>query len=276
MDIEELLRRAGVLVERNKHLNTPQAKAGARWYEIRNAEEDEAEVYIYDEIGYWGVTANEFAQELRAVTASSIRLHLNSPGGDVFAGIAIYNALKAHSATVNVQVDALAASIASVIAMAGDRIEIAKNAQMMIHDAHGFTVGTADDHREMADLLDASSDIIAEVYADRAGGTTKDWRAVMKATKWYRGAEAVEAGLADALQESTASKASGGQRTRIAAHANETNHSNTDEGLLGGFSLLEAMQAATPEKPAPTLESLLGKYRLKEAVAGAAKGGSKE
>lgn len=272
MDIAELLRRAGVLVERNKHLNSPQAKAGgARWYEIRNATEDEAEVYIYDEIGYWGVTANEFAQELRSITAPTIQLHLNSPGGDVFAGIAIYNALKAHKATVNVHIDALAASIASVIAQAGDNISIAKNAQMMIHDAHGFTVGTADDHREMADLLDASSDIIAEVYADRAGGSTKDWRSTMKATTWYRGAEAVEAGLADAVQEAAPSKAAAVHRPQIAAKADDTNTNPP-----AGFSLAEAMKAAVPEKPAPALESLLGKYPLKEAVAGAAKGGSKE
>ena len=217
MDIAELLQRAGVLYARNRQLNQ---SAKAAWYEIRNASEDEVEVYIYDEIGYWGVTANDFAQELRAITAPSIKLHLNSPGGDVFAGIAIHNALKAHRATVNVDIDALAASIASVIAMAGDNIAIAKNAQMMIHDAHGFTVGTANDHREMADLLDASSDIIAEVYADRAGGTTASWREAMKATSWYRGAEAVEAGLADEML-AVAPKTEDRSRLRVAARAEE-------------------------------------------------------
>jgi ATP-dependent protease ClpP protease subunit len=173
----------------------------ADWYRITNkAAEDTTEVYIYDEIGYFGTTAGDFVQALKGIETSKIDLHLNSPGGDVFDGIAIYNALKDHDATVTTRIDALAASIASVIAMAGDSITIAKSATMMIHDGHGLAIGNAADMREMADLLDRMSDTIAGIYADRAGGTVEEWRDRMRAETWFSAAEAVEAGLANAVR----------------------------------------------------------------------------
>src|SRR5258707_661628 len=142
MDVQELLQRASILKQ-----DRPSAKSAASWYRIE-ALSDEAEIYVYDEIGLYGRTANDFIQELSQLNADAIRLHLNSPGGDVFDGIAIYNALKSSTAQITVQVDALAASIASVIAMAGDRVEVANNAQFMIHDARGVGLGTADEMRE--------------------------------------------------------------------------------------------------------------------------------
>src|SRR5690606_8034659 len=102
-----------------------------------------------------------------------------------------------HQAHVTVIVDSLAASIASVIAMAGDRVVMAKNATMMIHDGHGLSIGNAADMREMADLLDKVSDNIASVYAERAGGDVAEWRERMRAETWYSADEAVSAGLAD-------------------------------------------------------------------------------
>jgi ATP-dependent protease ClpP protease subunit len=168
------------------------------WYRITNSiSGGTATVHIYDEIGYWGVTASDFVRELGAVNASAIDVHINSPGGEIFDGIAIANALRAHAATVTTYVDSLAASIASVIALAGDRVVMAPNSQMMIHDGSGICLGNAADMREMADLLDRQSDNIAEVYAAKAGGTVEEWRARMTAETWYTAAEAVEAGLAD-------------------------------------------------------------------------------
>ena len=182
----------------------PQArKAGprgqTRWYTISAAAQGgTAVIDIFDEIGYWGTTAADFVAELREVNADEIEVHLNSPGGDVSDGVAIYNALVDHPADVTVVVDALAASIASVIAQAGDRVVMAPHSQMMIHDAWGLQVGNADDMREMADLLDRFSMNIAEVYAQRTGaGKAADWRETMKAEAWYSADEAVEAGLAD-------------------------------------------------------------------------------
>jgi ATP-dependent protease ClpP protease subunit len=171
------------------------------WYRIEaKAGSDTTEVYVYDEIGYWGVTAQDFVDELKGISTSKIELHLNTPGGEVFDGIAIYNALKEHSATVTTKIDALAASIGSVIAMAGDTIDIAKAGTMMIHDGHGIAIGNAKDMREMADLLDKVSDTIADIYANRAGGTRDEWRTAMKAETWYNAEEAVAAGLADEIR----------------------------------------------------------------------------
>ncbi|MFG2913348.1 head maturation protease, ClpP-related [Kitasatospora sp. NPDC048298] len=169
------------------------------WYRITNSiGGGTATVHIYDEIGgYWGVTASDFVRELSAVNASQIDVHINSPGGEIFEGIAIANALRAHAATVVTYVDSLAASIASVIALAGDRVVMAPNSQLMIHDGSGICFGNAADMREMADLLDRQSDNIADVYATKAGGTVEEWRALMMAETWYTAAEAVAAGLAD-------------------------------------------------------------------------------
>ncbi|MFJ6667421.1 head maturation protease, ClpP-related [Streptomyces sp. NPDC091383] len=181
---------------------------GARsWYRITNeASNDEAEVMLYDEIGGWfGATADEFIADLRGVTAPNLRVRVNSPGGSVFEGVAIANALRSHPANVTVQVDGIAASIASVIAMAGDRIEMAPNTMMMIHDASGLCMGNAADMAEMGELLDLISDNIADAYAARAGGTRAEWRARMQAETWYLPDDAVTAGLAD--QAITAPKA---------------------------------------------------------------------
>lgn len=168
------------------------------WYRIDNKTDDEASaVYIYDEIGFFGVTAQQFVDDLNNIDAKRIDLHLNSPGGEVWDGLAIYNALRDHQAQVTVHVDGLAASAASFITTAADRVIMGRGAQMMIHDALGLTLGNAADHREMADLLDRTSNSIAEFYAARAGGTVEQWRQRMRDETWYIGEEAVKAGLAD-------------------------------------------------------------------------------
>jgi ATP-dependent protease ClpP protease subunit len=171
-----------------------------RWYEFRNATEDEAELLLFDEVGGWfGVYADEFVEQLNAITASRLTVRVNSPGGSVFQGVAIANALRAHPATVTVRVEGLAASIASVIALAGDRLIMAPNSMFMIHDASGGCWGQASDMEKMAEILDKISDNLADAYAAKAGGTRADWRALMLAETWYTADEAVEAGLADEL-----------------------------------------------------------------------------
>lgn len=176
--------------------------ANTRWYRIdAAADADEATVYLYDEISwFWGVTADDFAREVAGLDVDRINLRLNSPGGDVFDGVAIYNVLRTHRAEVYVTVDGLAASIASVIAMAGDTVTMGPGTQMMIHNPHGLAIGEASDMREYADLLDRIAREIAGFYRRRAGGTDDEWLAKMDATTWYTGAEAVAAGLADAAE----------------------------------------------------------------------------
>lgn len=175
---------------------TPRGNVG-RWYEIKNMSADTAEVAIYDEIGLWGVTASDFVKDLGSVTTANLNIRINSPGGDVFDGLAILNALRAHPAHKTVTVDGLAASAASFIAMAGDKVVMSPQSMMMVHDAQGLAIGDARDMRSLADLLDKTSDNIASVYAARSGRPVSEWREIMLAETWYTDQEAVDAGLAD-------------------------------------------------------------------------------
>ncbi len=179
---------------------------GKTWYRMTNLAGDRSEVMLYDEVGAWGVTASDFVKDLGAIKARHIDLRLNSPGGEVFDGLAIYSALKRHPADVTVHIDGLAASITSVIAMAGDQIEIDRHAQMMIHEAHAVAVGNTKDMASMSKLLDDYSNTIASIYAERAGGTVESWRERMKAETWFSAKEAVIAGLADEVASNAQAK----------------------------------------------------------------------
>lgn len=172
-------------------------EAKGSWYEIKNQADGPAVVRIYDEIGFWGVSAAEFAKELDAVTATEIEVQISSPGGDVFDGIAIYNALRAHPAKVTTRVDGLAASAASVIVQAGENRVMLSASQMMIHEAWGLTVGSAEEMRKYADVLDRQSDVLAGIYAERSGKDAAEFRAMMTEDTWLTDEQAVEAGLAD-------------------------------------------------------------------------------
>lgn len=170
------------------------------WYRIQNKAGESAKLYIYDEIGYWGDTAKALVDDLKAVTGDTLEVHLNSPGGDIFDGLAIYQALKDHPASVTMRIDGLAASIASVIAMAGDKVIMSPKASLMIHDGWTMSVGNADELRKTADLLDKQSGIIASVYADRSNGDANAWRNAMREETWYTAQEALDAGLVDEVE----------------------------------------------------------------------------
>lgn len=185
---------------RNPYLNRRMLnlRTSGDWYRIQN-KGGVSDVHVYDEIGSFGITAQNFIRDIGDIRGP-INLHLNSQGGEVFDGLAIFNALKQRG-NVTVFVDALAASIASVIAQAADpgRLFIGKHASMMIHDGFSQAIGNAQEMRDLADLLDQQSDNIASVYADRTGKPASFWRERMKETTWYTGEQAVEAGLADQI-----------------------------------------------------------------------------
>ena len=156
---------------------------------------------LYDPIDSWGGSGvflrRSSPRPCRCLTESAvneIRVHINSPGGEVFEAVTIINALRRFDARVVAVVDGLAASAASVLAAAADELVMAPNSTLMIHDAWGVCVGPATDMRSMADLLDKLSDNIADVYAAKAGGSAADWRERMRAETWYTADEAVEAG----------------------------------------------------------------------------------
>ncbi|MFG3702389.1 head maturation protease, ClpP-related [Micromonospora sp. NPDC047620] len=164
-----------------------------------------ATLRLYDPIDswgdFWGVSAKEFVRALDEIPdVHEIRLHINSPGGEVWEGIAILNALRNHPARVVAVVDGLAASAASFIATGADEVVMGRNTELMIHDAWGLAIGNAADMRDLASRLDKISDNIASVYAAKAGGTVESWRAAMLAETWYSAEEAVAAGLADRVE----------------------------------------------------------------------------
>jgi ATP-dependent protease ClpP protease subunit len=167
------------------------------WYTVKALADGPTEIMIYDEIGLFGVTAADFVTDLAAIDASEVTVRINSPGGAVWDGVAMLNALRGHAATVTTVVDGIAASIASVVAMGGDKVVMNKNSSMMVHNAWNVAVGNADELQAEADRLRAFSTNIASIYADRAGGTVADWQTIMDAETWYTADEAVAAGLAD-------------------------------------------------------------------------------
>ncbi|GIH07493.1 hypothetical protein Rhe02_55600 [Rhizocola hellebori] len=185
------------------------AEASAQpWWRVSNADGDRAKVYIYDLIHPWfGLNALDFAQDLDAISASNIDLHINSPGGDVWDAYAMFAALKAHPAKVTAHVDGIAASAASFIAMSAEEVLIGKPSRMMIHDAAGLSYGDPAETRLFADLLDEISADVAQIYADKAGGKAAKWREAMQANgsfgTWYSSAQAVKAGLADRIDDGT-------------------------------------------------------------------------
>jgi ATP-dependent protease ClpP protease subunit len=174
------------------------------WYRIRNQASGPTQLYIYDEIGYFGVTAMDLVRDLADVTGP-LEVHLNSPGGEVDDGIAIYNTLMDRR-DVTVRVDGLAASIASVIAMAGNPILVARQASMMVHDGHTMAIGNAQDLRDMATRLERASNNIAQIYSEHTGQPISYWRELMKAESWYTGQEIIDAGLADRFIDSGAGR----------------------------------------------------------------------
>lgn len=173
------------------------------WYQIKAKSENVAEISIYDEIGGWGITAQRFAKDLKALgdNLKQINLHIHSPGGDVFDGIAIYNLLKNHPANKTVYIDGLAASMASVIAMVGKTIIMPENAMMMIHKPWGIQGGDADDMRKYADLLDKVENTLIPAYAEKTGKTPEELAEMLSAETWLSAKECVEHGFADQLAE---------------------------------------------------------------------------
>lgn len=177
------------------------------------AQGDSAEILIYEEIGasFWGggVDPKQFALDLKAMGDIKIlNVRLNSPGGDVFDGVTIYNQLVNHSATVNVYVDGLAASAASLVAMAGDTIYMADNAMMMIHNAWGAIAGDSNDLRTFADTLQKVSETMCGTYAKRSGMKAADVQKYMDKTTWFNAQECVDEGLADEIAQPTDANAS--------------------------------------------------------------------
>jgi len=179
------------------------------WYEIKAKGDKAAEISIFDEIGYWGVTAKQFTKDLKALgEVETINVSINSPGGSVSEGNAIYNALKKHKATVNVSIEGVALSMGSVIAMAGDHVGIAENALFMVHDPLSGAYGNAEELRKLADVLDKFKEGLVSSYVKKTGKTAEEISDIMSEETWFTAQEAVDAGFADEVTDSVEANAS--------------------------------------------------------------------
>lgn len=189
---------------------------------------DTAEILVYDQIGAnsWtgeGLTAKAFAEKLSSMgRLKNINVRINSPGGSVFDGTAIYNTLKNNPAKVTTIIDGAALSVASIIAMAGDEIRMAKNGYLMIHDPSGVARGGANDMRKMAEMLDTVKASLVTTYAERSKQSPEKIAEMMTAETWMTATEAKDLGFVDSVTESLA----------VAASFDATNFANAPEGFM--------------------------------------------
>lgn len=187
----------------------PADAALARWKPgVHAAAEGDASISIYDVIGqdFWtgdGVTSKRIAAALRSIGSKDVTVNINSPGGDFFEGIAIYNLLREHPHRVTIKVMGLAASAASIIAMAGDEVQISEIGFVMVHNAWAVALGNRHDMREAADTLEPFDDAMAGLYAARAGVEKAEAAGWMDKETWFNGRQAVDAGLADGFLPSS-------------------------------------------------------------------------
>lgn len=173
---------------------------------VARASDKTAELYLYDDIGggfFGGITAKQVIDDLAQLGArDEIVVRINSPGGEVFEGWAIYAALQRNPANIRVEIDGIAASIASCIAMAGDEINIADNAMVMIHNPVALAMGTSQDLRSRADMLDQVRGNMLKTYAERTGNDVAQLQAWCDAETWMDAKDAVAYGFADRTTES--------------------------------------------------------------------------
>lgn len=191
------------------------------------AEDDDRTISVYDVIGYdyWsgdGVTAKRVAAALRSMGAGPVTVNVNSPGGDMFEGLAIYNLLREHKGEVTVKVLGLAASAASIIAMAGDTVQIARAGFLMIHNAWVVAMGNRNDLREYADTMEPFDRAMADIYAARTGSERAAMEKLMDAETWIGGSDAIEQGFADELLASDQVEQKGGKAQSAAVRRIES------------------------------------------------------
>jgi len=225
------------------------------WYRITAKGPEDGEIEIYDVISnFAGMNAQQFSKDLKAIgKVKNLAIHINSPGGDVFEGQAIYSQLKHHKAHKTVFIDGIAASIASVIAMAGDEVVMPENGMMMIHEPSGFVMGTQDDMAKMADVLAKIRETIVAVYARKTGLEREHVAEMMKEETWLTADEAVEFGFADRREEPV----------ELAAHFDLSQFSNVPPSLAkkvngAGTVIKEAVMAekkAEVTEPTPEIKA---------------------
>ena len=173
-----------------------------KWYNIQNKASGITDVYIFDEIGTYGVTAQAFINDIKDLKDTPINLRINSLGGDVFDGMAMYNVIKRREARTTVYIEGIAASIATIIALGADEVVMAENSLFMIHNAWGGTMGEAKDMRKTAETLDKISSELTDIYRKKTGLSNDVLAEMMDAETWLNADEAYELGFVDTISDS--------------------------------------------------------------------------
>tara|TARA_R110000851_G_scaffold175196_1_gene321472 strand:- start:57 stop:1055 length:999 start_codon:yes stop_codon:yes gene_type:complete len=173
------------------------------WYSIKNVTESQmTEVMIYDEIGNFGVDAKSFISEIKNIPSDkSVLLRINSPGGSVIDGLAIYDAISRMPQKVTSRIEGIAASMASIVALAADEVIMSENSLYMIHNVWGGEVGESDDLRKAADLMDKMGERLINIYVSKTGQSEEQIRSWMDEETWFNSSEAQEAGFINLVEE---------------------------------------------------------------------------
>ncbi len=173
-----------------------------KWYNIQNKAGETADIYIFDEIGTYGVTAQDFISEIKGLKDMPINLRINSLGGDVFDGMAMYNVIKRREAKTTVYIEGIAASIATIIALAADEVIMAENSLFMIHNAWVGTSGEAKDMRKTAETLDKITSELTDIYVKKTGLSYDALAEMMDEESWLNAQEAFDLGFIDTISDS--------------------------------------------------------------------------
>jgi len=228
-------------------------QAMERWNSTIQAADgdDKNTISMLDAIGFdpWsgeGVTAKRISAALRSMNGADVTVNMNSPGGDMFEGLAIYNILREYKGHVTVKVLGLAASAASIIAMAADELQVARSGFLMIHNGWTIAAGNRHQFREVADMMEPFDAAMGDIYAARTGGELKAMQALMDAETWIGGSAAVEQGFADSLLESDSIKEGKAQASLVAAR--KLDLLLAKQGMPRGErrSLIQEIKSGTP------------------------------
>lgn len=177
------------------------------WYKIENLSEENTEIMIYDVIGWPFNDASELVHSLAGMTSKTITVRINSPGGDVFDAVSIFNALQSHKSKVITRVEGLAASAASFLALAGKEVQSFPNTMWMIHDPWVCMAGNQYELRDVADILEKMAGQMGDIYSSNSSIGKKEIKEIMKAETWFTAKEAKEKGLVDTIIDGKAVKA---------------------------------------------------------------------
>ncbi|MGU6722771.1 ClpP-like prohead protease/major capsid protein fusion protein [Salmonella enterica subsp. enterica serovar Pomona] len=243
--------RRGTMINPRASVAGIDAASDRCWYEIRALAAGQVEIFLYDVIGDFGITAQQFisdCKEAGVFEASAVALHIHSPGGDVFQGLAIFNALSRLKAKLDIWVDGVAASMASmIVCLPGATVHMPENAWLMVHKPWGGVAGDSDDMRDYAEWLDRNEALMLSVYMNKTGLGQEELKAMLKAETWLTGAEAVEKGFADTLEPELQAAACVNQN-KLKDYQNMPEQINK---LFGPRAEAPAGQPQPAKKPAP-------------------------